>query len=49
MFGICELVLETADIEALECFYTRLGMTVLAREDGRVWLVEEGVGALADD
>jgi catechol-2,3-dioxygenase len=38
MFGICELVLETTDIEALERFYTGLGLTVLTREDDRVWL-----------
>lgn len=36
--GICELVLEARDPEALERFYRRLGLPVLLREDDRVWL-----------
>src|SRR4051812_39316164 len=40
--NICELVLESRDLGALERFYRRLGLTVLAREDDRVWLVAGG-------
>lgn len=37
--GFCELTLETHDIAALERFYVDLlGLTVLARDDDRVWL-----------
>ena len=36
--GICELVLEARDLGVLERFYQRLGLTVLAREDDRIWL-----------
>ena len=36
--GICELVLEAADVGHLERFYRGLGLTVLAREGDRVWL-----------
>ena len=37
--GICELTLETRDIDAMESFYCGvLGCQVLVREDDRVWL-----------
>jgi catechol-2,3-dioxygenase len=36
--GICELVLGSSDLGALERFYRALGLDVLAREDDRVWL-----------
>jgi catechol-2,3-dioxygenase len=37
--GFAELTLETADLAGLERFYVEaLGLEVLAREDGRVWL-----------
>ena len=37
--GICELTLETRDVEAMERFYCGiLECEVLAREDDRVWL-----------
>jgi catechol-2,3-dioxygenase len=36
--GICELVLEAQDVDRLERFYRRLGLSPLAREDDRVWL-----------
>ena len=37
--GFAELTLETPDPARLERFYVdALGLTVLAREDGRVWL-----------
>src|SRR5690242_9466380 len=36
--GICELVLEARDLRVLERFYRRLGMSLLAREDDRIWL-----------
>jgi catechol-2,3-dioxygenase len=36
--GICELVLETADVERLARFYASLGLELLADEDDRVWL-----------
>jgi catechol-2,3-dioxygenase len=36
--GICELVIESHDMPALERFYRRLGLSVLAREPDRVWL-----------
>jgi catechol-2,3-dioxygenase len=37
--GICELTLETRDVEAMERFYCGvLGAKVLDREDDRVWL-----------
>jgi len=37
--GICELTLETREMDAMERFYCGvLGCVVLAREDDRVWL-----------
>ena len=40
--GICELTLETSDLEGVERFYREaFGLPVLAREGDRVWL---GVG-----
>jgi catechol-2,3-dioxygenase len=36
--GICELVLESADLGRLERFYRGLGLSLLAREADRVWL-----------
>lgn len=36
--GICELVIESHDLDALERFYARLGLLTLARERDRVWL-----------
>jgi catechol-2,3-dioxygenase len=37
--GICELVLETDDVEGLRAFYEELGLRLLLTEDdGRVWL-----------
>lgn len=36
--GICELVLETDDVERLQSFYEGLGLEVLAEEDDRTWL-----------
>lgn len=36
--GICELVLEGTDLEALAQFYCRLGLRVLSRQSDRVWL-----------
>jgi catechol-2,3-dioxygenase len=36
--GICEMVLESADIERMVDFYERLGLGVLLREGERVWL-----------
>lgn len=36
--GICELVLETGDLERLAAFYEGLGMKVLDRDDDRIWL-----------
>lgn len=37
--GICELVLETDDVERLQGFYEELGLKRLLTEDrGRVWL-----------
>ncbi len=36
--GICELVLETDDVEELRDFYLGLGLTPLLEEDDRVWL-----------
>ena len=39
--GICEVVLETEDVESLKRFYEELGLDVLAEEDDRTWL---GVG-----
>jgi catechol-2,3-dioxygenase len=36
--GICELVLETDDVERLQSFYRELGLRVLLEEEGRVWL-----------
>jgi catechol-2,3-dioxygenase len=36
--GICELVLETDDVDGLRGFYLGLGMTPLLEEDDRVWL-----------
>lgn len=36
--GICELVLETNDVEGLQRFYRDLGLDPLLEEEGRVWL-----------
>jgi catechol-2,3-dioxygenase len=36
--GICELVLETDDVESLQSFYRDLGLQLLLEEEGRVWL-----------
>jgi catechol-2,3-dioxygenase len=36
--GICELVLETDDVQSLERFYRGLGLERLLEEEGRVWL-----------
>jgi catechol-2,3-dioxygenase len=36
--GIRELVLESADLDRMVEFYERLGLGVLLREPGRVWL-----------
>ncbi len=36
--GICELVLETADVERLTSFYESVGLEVLSRDADRVWL-----------
>ena len=36
--GICELVLETDDVEGLQGFYRDLGLDLLHEEEGRVWL-----------
>ena len=36
--GICELVLETEDVEGLQRFYRDLGLDLLLEEEGRVWL-----------
>lgn len=41
--GICELVLETEDVERLSSFYRELGLELVLEEDDRVWL------ALGDD
>jgi catechol-2,3-dioxygenase len=36
--GICELVLETDDVQALQDFYRELGLRPLLEEGDRVWL-----------
>lgn len=36
--GICELVLETEDVQGLQSFYGQLGLDLLLEEEGRVWL-----------
>ena len=36
--GICELTLQTSDLETLERFYLELGLEPLTRETDRVWL-----------
>jgi len=36
--GICELVLETDDVERLTSFYRELGLKLVLEEDERVWL-----------
>jgi catechol-2,3-dioxygenase len=36
--GVCELVLETDDVEGLKTFYRELGLELLLEEEGRVWL-----------
>lgn len=36
--GICELVLETEDVQELQSFYRDLGLDLLLEEEGRVWL-----------
>ena len=39
MRGLCELTLESRDLDAMETFYTEvLGLEVLSREDDRIWL-----------
>jgi catechol 2,3-dioxygenase-like lactoylglutathione lyase family enzyme len=40
--GICELVLETDDLERLEGFYNSLGLEPLQRRDDRIWLAAGG-------
>lgn len=36
--GICELVLETADLDRLSTFYEEIGLPILSRETDRAWL-----------
>ena len=36
--GICELVLETEDVERLTSFYRQLGLEMILEEGDRVWL-----------
>jgi catechol-2,3-dioxygenase len=36
--GICELVLETDEVEKLASFYRQLGLELVLEEDDRVWL-----------
>lgn len=36
--GICELVLETEDVEGLARFYRQLGLETILEEGDRVWL-----------
>lgn len=36
--GICELVLETDEVERLSSFYRELGLEQVLEEDDRVWL-----------
>jgi catechol-2,3-dioxygenase len=36
--GIREMVLESTDAEGMVAFYERLGLEVIGREPGRVWL-----------
>jgi catechol-2,3-dioxygenase len=36
--GICELVLETDDVERLASFYRELGLELVLEEEDRVWL-----------
>jgi catechol-2,3-dioxygenase len=36
--GVCELVLESAEVPRMVEFYERLGLEVLAREGERTWL-----------
>lgn len=36
--GICELALEATDVDAMVGFYERVGLDVIGREPGRVWL-----------
>jgi catechol-2,3-dioxygenase len=36
--GICELVLETDDVQGLQSFYRELGLELLLEEEGRIWL-----------
>jgi catechol-2,3-dioxygenase len=36
--GICELVLETDDVQSLQSFYRELGLRPLLEEGDRVWL-----------
>jgi catechol-2,3-dioxygenase len=36
--GICELVLETEDVDGLQAFYEGLGLNTLVEEEDRVWL-----------
>jgi catechol-2,3-dioxygenase len=37
--GLCELTLETRDLDRMQAFYTRcFGLAVLSREPDRVWL-----------
>jgi len=36
--GICELVIETDDVERLTSFYRELGLELVLEEEDRVWL-----------
>jgi catechol-2,3-dioxygenase len=36
--GICELVLETDDVESLRTFYRQLGLELVLEEGDKVWL-----------
>jgi catechol-2,3-dioxygenase len=42
--GIREMVLESSDAEGMVAFYERLGLEVVGREPGRVWL-DAGAGS----
>lgn len=44
--GICELALESGDLDAMVAFYERLGLEVVGREPGRVWLAAGAVARL---
>jgi hypothetical protein len=55
--GICELVLETDEVDRLQDFYEGLGLSrLLAEDEDRIWDffqdgagAEDGVMALAED